>query len=489
MICLRAKLPRRLGRPHVARVQADWSVCVSNTFIWNEKCERISRGELESLQLGRLKTLIQRLYDKVPFYKQLMDERGISAKSLNTLADLKNFPFTKKTDLRENYPFGLFSEPLSNVTRLHASSGTKGKPTVVGYTKNDIDMWSEVCSRALATAGARPGDILHNSYGYGLFTGGLGMHYGAEKFGATVVPASGGRTQQQILLLQDFGSRILCSTPSYALNISYTMEELGIKRDTIKLELGIFGAEPWTEELRGQIEERLQIQALDIYGLSEIVGPGVSMECAQGRSGLHIWEDHFLPEIIDPKTGEVLPHGEEGELVFTTLTKEAIPVLRYRTGDISRLSMEPCVCGRTMARMQRVRARLDDMLIIRGVNVYPSEIEKVLLALDELSPHYQLVIDRKKALDTLEVQVEVTEELIKRWGHFDNDRVELSNLSEHIQLLLKDNLGITADVQLMKPKAVPRSEGKAVRVIDKRKEDKASADKADAKTPVTSKGK
>jgi len=485
MISPRAKLPRRLAHTCVARVQADWSVCVSKTFMWNEKCERMSRSELENLQLGRLKTLIESLYKKVPFYKERMDKAGVSASSLKTLADLKFFPFTKKTDLRENYPFGLFSEPLSNVTRLHASSGTKGKPTVVGYTKNDIDMWSEVCARSLCAAGARPGDILHNSYGYGLFTGGMGMHYGAEKFGATVVPASGGRTQQQILLLQDFGARILCSTPSYALNIAYTMEELGIKRDTIKLERGIFGAEPWTEELRSQIEDKLKIEALDIYGLSEIVGPGVSMECAEGRNGLHIWEDHFLPEIIDPVTGDVLPIGEEGELVFTTLTKEAIPVLRYRTGDISRLSLETCACGRTTARMQRVRARLDDMLIIRGVNVYPSEIEKVLLALEELSPHYQLVIDRRKALDVLSVQVEVTDELTKQWGHFDNDCVEFSNLSTHIQTLLKDNLGITADVQLMKPKAVPRSEGKAVRVVDKRKEDKSQAESAAVKTPVS----
>lgn len=477
------------GPPCVAQVQADWSVCVSDTFMWNEKCERMSRPELEILQLGRLKNLIERLYEKVPFYKKQMDERGVSARSLNTLADLKNFPFTKKSDLRDHYPFGLFSEPLTNVTRLHASSGTKGKPTVVGYTKNDLDMWSEVCARSLGAAGARPGDILHNSYGYGLFTGGLGMHFGAEKFGATVVPASGGRTQQQILLLQDFGSRILCSTPSYALNIAYTMEEHGIKRQSIKLERGIFGAEPWTEELRNQIEEKLKIEALDIYGLSEIVGPGVSMECAQGRNGLHIWEDHFIPEIIDPKTGAVLPIGEEGELVFTTLTKEAIPVLRYRTGDISRLALDTCCCGRTMARMQRVRARLDDMLIIRGVNVYPSEIEKVLLALEELSPHYQLVIDRKKALDSLEVRVEVTEELIKAWGHFDDGRIEFSNLSGQIQMLLKDNLGITADVQLMKPKDVPRSEGKAVRVIDNRKEEKSEVENPAPKTAVSSKGK
>jgi phenylacetate-CoA ligase len=298
----------------------------------------------------------------------------------------------------------------------------------------------------------------------------MGVHYGAEKLGATVVPASGGRTQQQILLLQDFKARVLCSTPSYALNIAYTLQELGIERDSINLEIGIFGAEPWTEEFRVQIEGLLKIRALDIYGLSEVMGPGVSMECLQGRSGLHIWEDHFLPEIIDPKTGEPLPYGEEGELVFTSLTKEAIPVLRYRTGDISKLNIERCVCGRTMARMSRVRARLDDMLIIRGVNLYPSEIEKVLMQIDELAPHYQLVLDRKKALDTLEVQVEITEHLLQRFGKFEDGQVELSSLTEKIQVLLKDGMGLTADVTLLKPKSIARSEGKAVRVIDRRKE-------------------
>jgi phenylacetate-CoA ligase len=438
--------------------------------MWNSQIECLARADLEQLQLKRLVQTAQRTYERVPFYKKAFDEAGVRPDSIKSLADLKLLPFTRKTDLRENYPFGLFSEPLTNVSRIHASSGTKGKPTVVGYTKADIENWAEVVARSLAAAGSRPGDIIHNSYGYGLFTGGMGVHYGAEKLGATVVPASGGRTQQQILLLQDFKARVLCSTPSYALNIAYTLQELGIERDSINLEIGIFGAEPWTEEFRVQIEGLLKIRALDIYGLSEVMGPGVSMECLQGRSGLHIWEDHFLPEIIDPKTGEPLPYGEEGELVFTSLTKEAIPVLRYRTGDISKLNIERCVCGRTMARMSRVRARLDDMLIIRGVNLYPSEIEKVLMQIDELAPHYQLVLDRKKALDTLEVQVEITEHLLQRFGKFEDGQVELSSLTEKIQVLLKDGMGLTADVTLLKPKSIARSEGKAVRVIDRRKE-------------------
>lgn len=443
----------------------------SETLIWNKQAETSPRKELEALQLARLKSLLERVYAKVPFYKQRLDEHKIKIDTFNSLDDLQCLPFTKKTDLRDNYPFGLFAEPLEKVRRIHASSGTKGKPTVVGYTDGDLEDWKEVCSRSLAAAGARPGDILHNAYGYGLFTGGLGMHYGAENFGATVVPASGGRTQQQIMLLQDFGARILCSTPSYALNMAYQMGDLNIPRSSIKLEIGIFGAEPWTEELRQQIENALSITALDIYGLSEVMGPGVSMECIEGRNGLHVWEDYFLPEIVDPETGRILPYGEEGELVFTTLTKQAIPVLRYRTGDLSRLYVEPCRCGRTMVRMERIKARLDDMLIIRGVNLFPSEIEKVLLSIDELSPHYQLVVNRVRALDCLEVQVEVTEQLIKHWGRFDELHVNFETLTSKIQTQLKDSLGLTADVKLMQPRSVPRSEGKAVRVVDRRKLD------------------
>ncbi len=428
-------------------------------FIWNKKAECQSREELEALQLNRLQNILKTVNEKVPFYKERFKTAGVNLDNFKSLKDLAHLPVTKKTDLRDNYPFGLFAEPINNVRRLHASSGTKGKPTVVGYTDNDIKTWQEACARSLAAAGVNPGNIIHNAYGYGLFTGGLGMHYGAERLGATVVPASGGRTQQQILLLQDFSARVLLSTPSYALNIFHVMEENGIARDTIKLEIGIFGAEPWTEELRQQIEKALKIKALDIYGLSEVMGPGVSMECIEGRNGLHIWEDLFLPEIIDPETGEVLADGEEGELVFTNLQKEAIPMIRYRTGDISRLYKEPCTCGRTMVRMERVKARLDDMLIIRGVNLFPSEIEKCLLSIRDLAPHYQLVVERVKALDVLEVQVETTKQ---------HEEERLKSLQGDIRKLLKDSLGLTAAIKLLEPGAIPRSEGKAVRVLDKR---------------------
>ena len=443
----------------------------SDIYMWNRAAETISRQDLQALQLDRLKKTLKDVYASVPTIARRMDDCGFGPARIDKmiLEDLKHLPFTRKTDLRENYPFGLFARPMDDIVRLHASSGTKGKPTVVGYTRNDIETWAEACARSLAAASAVPTDLIHNSYGYGLFTGGMGMHYGAERLGATVVPASGGRTQQQIMLLQDFGSRILLSTPSYALNMAYTMAEMGVARDSIKLEVGIFGAEPWTEEMRQQLENVLEIKALDIYGLSEVMGPGVSIECYHGRQGLHIWEDFFLPEIIDPISGEVLPEGTEGELVFTSLQKEAIPVIRYRTGDLSTLTSEPCPCGRTMRRMARVRARLDDMLIIRGVNLYPSEIEKCLLSLEEIAPHYQLVVDRQKALDTLDIHVEVTEAMIQKWGRFEDGEMHLKALSGDIKKLLKDSLGLTASLVLMKPGSIPRSEGKAVRVVDKRK--------------------
>lgn len=443
----------------------------SDIYMWNRAAETISRQDLQALQLDRLKKTLKDVYASVPTIARRMDDCGFGPARIDKmiLEDLKHLPFTRKTDLRENYPFGLFARPMDDIVRLHASSGTKGKPTVVGYTRNDIETWAEACARSLAAASAVPTDLIHNSYGYGLFTGGMGMHYGAERLGATVVPASGGRTQQQIMLLADFGSRILLSTPSYALNMAYTMAEMGVARDSIKLEVGIFGAEPWTEEMRQQLENVLQIKALDIYGLSEVMGPGVSIECYHGRQGLHIWEDFFLPEIIDPISGEVLPEGTEGELVFTSLQKEAIPVIRYRTGDLSTLTSEPCPCGRTMRRMARVRARLDDMLIIRGVNLYPSEIEKCLLSLEEIAPHYQLVVDRQKALDTLDIHVEVTEAMIQKWGRFEDGEMHLKALSGDIKKLLKDSLGLTASLVLMKPGSIPRSEGKAVRVVDKRK--------------------
>ncbi len=320
--------------------------------MWNSQLETLTRFELERLQLSRLKETLVRVYNNVPFYKQLLDEAKFHPDGLRGLEDVERLPFSRKANLRENYPFGLFAVPMAQISRIHASSGTKGKPTVVGYTKNDIDVWAEICARSLAAAGVRPGDVVHNSYGYGLFTGGLGLHYGAETLGATVIPVSGGRTNQQIMLLKDFAARVLCSTPSYALNISYTLEEQQVKRSDLKLELGILGAEPWTEEMRAQIEDRLEIKALDIYGLSEIMGPGVSMECSEGRNGLHIWKDYFLAEIVIPNTGAKLPYGTEGELVFTTLTKEAIPMIRYRTGDISTLMPEKCACGRMITRMK-----------------------------------------------------------------------------------------------------------------------------------------
>lgn len=445
--------------------------------MWNQKLECLSRSELAHLQLERLKLVVERVYNKVPLYRERLDKAGVTPESIRTLDDLRRIPFTVKSDLRDNYPFGLFSADSKDISRLHASSGTKGKPTVVGYTKNDLAVWAEACARSLAAAGVKPHDVLHNAYGYGLFTGGLGMHYGAELFGATVIPASGGKTQQQIKLLVDFQPRVLCSTPSYALNLALTMEEMGIDRHSLNLEIGIFGAEPWSQSLREELERRLPITALDVYGLSETMGPGVSMECLAGKEknshcGLHIWEDFFLPEIVSPTTGEALPYGQEGELVFTNLLKEGVPLLRYRTGDISSLNIEPCTCGRTMIRMQRVRARLDDMLIIRGVNLYPSEAEQLLLQIAGLSPNYQMIVEREKALDSLNIQIEVSEDLIARWGNFENGQLEIKALSEQIILLLKENLGLTASIELMPPKSVPRSEGKAIRVIDKRRGDK-----------------
>jgi len=439
-----------------------------DVFMWNRQLECMRRDELEALQLARLRGVLERLQARVPFYRDKLRAAGVTADSVKTAADLARLPFTGKGDLRDNYPYGLFAVELSELKRLHASSGTRGKPTLVGYTAADLEAWAEVCARSLAAAGVRPGDILHNSYGYGLFTGGLGIHYGAEKLGAVVVPASGGKTSQQATLLQDLGARVLCATPSYALNLAFTLDEMGIRAEQLKLEVGIFGAEPWTEELRAQIEQQLRITALDIYGLSEVMGPGVSMECREAREGLHIWEDHFLAEIVDPRSGEPLPPGEEGELVFTNLCKEGLPLLRYRTGDVSALIAEPCRCGRTMMRMRRVRGRLDDMLIIRGVNVYPSEIERELLRIDGLSPHYQLVVDRQRALDTLDVQIEVTEELIARWGRIENGGLELTRLTDRVVFLLRQTMGLTARVTLLAPRSLTRSDGKAVRVIDRR---------------------
>jgi phenylacetate-CoA ligase len=461
--------------------------------IWNRQRECLPADQLEALQLKELRGLLERLQEKVPFYRNGLKKSGVTVAQIKSLNDLKRCPLTTKADLRDHYPFGFFAEPLDKVARIHASSGTKGKSTIVGYTKVDLGTWAEICARSLACAGVQAGDIAQNSYGYGLFTGGLGLHYGAEKLGATVVPASSGRTQNQITLLNDLGARVLCCTPSYALNIGYTLEEiggtLGISRKNLKLEIGVFGAETWTEELRRQIENKLGIKALDIYGMSEIMGPGVSMECWQGAHkglGLHVWEDQFLVEVLDPKTGESLQDGEEGELVFTTLTKEALPLLRYRTGDLSSLNHEPCSCGRTMVRMARINARIDDMLIIRGVNLYPSEVEKVLLRFKELAPHYQLIVERDRALDSMQIEVELHGTFYESfsesfsessgqtsahsWGSFSSTHPELMTLRADIQLRLKDTTGVQADVILLKPNSIPRSEGKAERVIDRRTE-------------------
>jgi phenylacetate-CoA ligase len=434
-------------------------------MIYNEEFETLPREALEALQLKRLKQVVQRVYHTVGFYRRTFDQAGVQPDDIRTLDDLRRFPFTSKQDLRDNYPFGLFAVPMSSVVRLHASSGTTGRSTVVGYTQRDIDTWSELMARCLVAAGLTKNDIIHNAYGYGLFTGGLGVHYGAERMGASVIPISGGNTKRQIMILQDFGPTAICCTPSYALNLAEEGRAMGIDMKALRLRVGIFGAEPWSEKMRQEIESALGITALNIYGLSEIMGPGVSMECLEGRQGMHVFEDHFLVETIHPDTGEVLPPGEEGELVFTTITKEAFPLVRYRTRDISRLMPEPCRCGRTLYRMDRVMGRSDDMLIIRGVNVFPSQIEAVLVGIEGVEPHYQLIVDRMGNLDTLEVQVEVSERL---FSNADEVKV-LQNMERRIVKDIKDYLGVSAKVKLVEPKSLQRFEGKASRVLDRRK--------------------
>jgi phenylacetate-CoA ligase len=431
-------------------------------MIYNEEFETLPREALEALQLKRLQQVVSRVYHTVGFYRKSFDKAGVSPDDINSLDDLKRLPFTCKQDLRDNYPFGLFTVPMTNIVRVHASSGTTGKPTVVGYTKRDIETWAELMARAFAAAGLTKNDIIHNAYGYGLFTGGLGAHYGAEKLGASVIPMSGGSTKKQILLLQDFGPTAICCTPSYLLFLAEAGKEMGVDMKSLRLRVGILGAEPWSEKMRAQIEEALDITALDIYGLSEIMGPGVAMECIEGRCGLHVFEDHFIVEVIDPVSGEVLPYGQKGELVFTTITKEAFPLIRYRTKDISRLMPQICKCGRTFMRMERVSGRSDDMLIIRGVNVFPSQIESVLLDIEGLEPHYQLIVDREGSMDTLEVQVEVSEQV------FSDEIRELQKLEKRITKDIKDYLGVTTKVKLVEPKSLQRFEGKAQRVVDKR---------------------
>ena len=424
--------------------------------------DTLPRPDLERLQLERLRSTIRRVTESVPFYREKLRAAGITADDIRSLEDVRRLPFTTKQDLRDHYPFGLFAVPMADVARIHASSGTTGKMTVVGYTLGDINTWAEICARSLTCAGVQRGDIVHNAYGYGLFTGGLGVHYGAEKLGATVIPISGGNTKRQIMILQDFGATVLTCTPSYALNIAETMRELGVDPASLKLRVGIFGAEPWSEAMRGEIEKQLKLVALDIYGLSEVMGPGVAMECL-AKKGPHIFEDHFIAEVVDPDSGEPLAPGERGELVFTSLTKEAFPVLRYRTRDITALDIAPCSCGRTLARMVRVTGRTDDMLIIRGVNVFPSQIESILVGMPGVEPHYQLLVDRVGQMDTLEVQVEMTE------GLFSDEVKKLEALARRIENDIKDYFGVTAKVKLVEPKSIRRSEGKAVRVIDKRK--------------------
>jgi len=431
-------------------------------MIFNEEFETLPREALEALQIKRLKQVVQRVYHTVSFYRKAFDEAGVKPDDIKTLDDIKRLPFTTKQDLRDNYPFGMFSVPMSSVVRVHASSGTTGRPTVVGYTKRDIDTWAELMARSFAAAGLTKNDIIHNAYGYGLFTGGLGAHYGAERLGASVIPMSGGSTKKQIMILQDFGPTAICCTPSYALYLAETGEEMGVDMRSLRLKAGILDAEPWSEKMREEIENKLDMMALDIYGLSEVMGPGVSMECAEGRKGLHVFEDHFIVEVINPETGEVLPYGEQGELVFTTITKEAFPLIRYRTRDVSRLMPEPCKCGRTFVRMERISGRSDDMLIIRGVNVFPSQIESVLMNIEGLEPHYQLIVDRKGALDTLEVQVEVSEKI------FSDEVRRLQEMEKGIAKDIKDYLGVTAKIKLVESKTLQRFEGKAKRVIDRR---------------------
>ncbi len=430
--------------------------------IWNAEYECMEREKLLNLQSERLKNTVQRVYSNVAHYRQKMKDRGIIPEDIKTAQDLQKLPFTYKQDLRDTYPYGLFAVPMEEVVRIHASTGTTGKRTVVGYTANDIGTWAEVCARSLVAAGTEKSSFVHVAYGYGLFTGGLGVHYGAEKIGATVIPVSGGNTKRQIEIMQDFGSNILTCTPSYALYLAETMKEMGIdpKKD-LSLKAGVFGAEPWTEAMRKEIEDALGILAIDIYGLSEIIGPGVSIEC-EHQVGLHIQEDHFMVEIIDPVTEEVLPMGAEGELVFTCITKEALPLIRYRTRDICRLTDEKCPCGRTQVRMGKVTGRSDDMLIIRGVNVYPSQIESVLLELGLTTPHYQLVVDRVGTLDNLEVQVEMTPEM------FSDEVRQVEKAEQKIRSNIESTLGLTCKVRLVEPKRIERSEGKAKRVIDKR---------------------
>ena len=422
----------------------------------------MSVDERRKLQAERLAATCRRVYDNVPFYRKAFDQKGVHPNDIKSVDDLKHLPFTNKQDLRDNYPFGLFTVPMEDVVRIHSSSGTTGKPTVVGYTQEDVNnVWAEVMARSFACGGLGKGDIIQNAYGYGMFTGGLGAHYGAEKLGAAVIPISGGNTKRQIMILEDFGSTCICCTPSYSLYIAEVAAEMGVDIKKLPLKVGVFGAEPWSDAMRVSIEENLGIDALDIYGLSEIIGPGVSMECLQ-KNGLHVFDDHFIAEIIDPATGELMPPGEKGELVFTTITKQAFPLIRYRTRDITSLHTEVCPCGRTHPRMMRVSGRTDDMIIIRGVNIFPSQVESVLVGIEEAEPHYLLILGTEGSLDTLEVQVEINEKF------FSDEVKKLESLYRKIKNEIESVLGISIKVKLVEPRTIARSEGKAKRVIDNR---------------------
>ncbi len=428
---------------------------------WNKTYECMSADEKRQVQSERLIDTVKRVYHNVTFYRERMQQAGIEPGDITSIDDIIKLPFTYKEDLRDNYPYGLFATPMSEIIRIHASSGTTGKQTVVGYTRKDLDIWSEVMARTLVAAGMTQQSFIQVAYGYGLFTGGLGIHNGAEKVGASVIPISSGNTKRQVQIMKDFGTTMLACTPSYALFIAEVMEELGIKKGDLKLKSGVFGAEQWSSAMRDEIEDRLGILAIDIYGLSEIIGPGVSSECSH-KVGLHIADDHFYPEIIDPVTDEVLPYGEKGELVFTTITKEGLPLIRYRTRDLSTLDNDVCGCGRTSVRMAKITGRTDDMLIIRGVNVFPSQVESVLLEFGEAAPHYLLVVDRVGNLDTLEVLVEMTD-------RFFSDQIKVIEETEkRIMREIEGVLGVSAKVRLVEPKTIERSEGKAKRVLDKR---------------------
>lgn len=436
-------------------------------MIWNREAETASRGQTRALQASRLRASVAWARERVPFYRDALAAAGVKDEAVD-LDRLETLPFTAKEDLRQHYPFGLFAVPREEVIRIHASSGTRGKPTVVGYTRNDLRVWREVMARSLAGASAEPGQLIQIAYGYGLFTGGLGFHDGAEHMGLTVVPVSSGNTLRQILLLQDFRPHGLACTPSFALYIGESLREQGGDPAALGLRYGLFGAEPWTEAMRARLQSLWGCPAVDFYGLSEVIGPGVASECVEARDGLHLNEDHFLPEIVDPATGVPLPVGHEGELVLTSLTKEALPVIRYRTGDVTRLHPEPCRCGRTTVRMARIKGRTDDMLIIKGVNVFPSQLEAALLTVQDLAPHYQLLVDRRGAFPTLAVHVEPAERVVQGWGGFEAASAQVTALSARVAACLRGHLGLNPEIAVVAPKTIPRSEGKAVRVVERR---------------------